>query len=97
MLALRNAHPTPEFPPDLQTDTETFTCIAYATGINESSAAPLAIGAIEAAFNQLADIANGAPSSRATLPLDSESVAYLVLLRELMHHLGFSVLRPASS
>jgi hypothetical protein len=96
MMALREAERKPEFPPELQTDTETFALLTRALGMHDVNAIELSIESVEHAFSQLADIANGAPSGRSAIPLDALSVAHLVLLREVMHHLHFTSLRGAA-
>jgi hypothetical protein len=50
---------------------------------------------LEALFNRAAAIAQGRPASSDPALADPETVAALVLLREVMHHLGFTQLRIA--
>lgn len=48
------------------------------------------ISAVEDLFNRLADVAGGAPSSRLPVASHPDFVLGLVLLREVMHHGGFT-------
>jgi len=48
---------------------------------------------LEALFNRAAAIAQGRPASSDPALADPETVAALVILREVMHHLGFTQLR----
>jgi len=50
---------------------------------------------LEALFNRAAAIAQGRPASRDPVLADPEVVAALVILREVMHHLGFTQLQFA--
>jgi len=47
---------------------------------------------IEAHFQRLASVSLGHPGALADTPLDRESAAGLLILRECMHHLGFRIL-----
>lgn len=53
----------------------------------------LSIDAVEEVFNRLADVLGGMPASRLGIPERPEFIAYLIVLRELMHHAGFVSLR----
>jgi hypothetical protein len=50
---------------------------------------------LEALFNRAAAIAQGRPASSDPALADPQTVATLVILREVMHHLGFTQLRFA--
>lgn len=50
---------------------------------------------VEAAFNRLADLANGRPAALDPLPDEPAFAARLLVLRELMHHLDFHEIRLA--
>ncbi len=58
----------------------------YANITNDS----LSIQEMEAVFSRLAMIIRGRPAATDTLPLTGEFAASLLILREVMHHLGFS-------
>ena len=51
------------------------------------------IDAVERAFNLLADVAAGLPAHRAGLPAQPRFIAALVVVRELMHHVGWQQLQ----
>ena len=53
----------------------------------------LSIDAVEEVFNRLADVLGGMPAARLGIPGRPEFIAYLIVLRELMHHAGFVSLR----
>ncbi|WP_313319237.1 hypothetical protein [Stenotrophomonas sp.] len=53
----------------------------------------LDIDEVERAFNQLAQVAAGTPAKNAGLPERADFVAALVVVRELMHHVGWEQLR----
>ena len=48
---------------------------------------------VEGVFSRFALIVRGRPASTDVLPLDSNFAAYLLILREVMHHLKFSRLK----
>jgi hypothetical protein len=48
----------------------------------------LGIGALEALFNEMADVSQGRPSTGSPF-LDPALCGYLLILREFMHHLAF--------
>jgi exopolyphosphatase/pppGpp-phosphohydrolase len=50
---------------------------------------------VEARFQRLASVSLGHPRTLADKPLDRESAAGLLILRECMHHLGFGTLTTA--
>ncbi|KAF7597976.1 MAG: hypothetical protein CGU28_15475 [Candidatus Dactylopiibacterium carminicum] len=60
-----------------------------------SSNASISREALEILFGKLAARAEGRPTSQDRLPEDAHFAARLLVLRELMHHLDFSVLRRA--
>ena len=47
---------------------------------------------MEHVFNRLANIIKGLPSTQDVLPNHNEFAAYLLILREVMHHLHFDML-----
>lgn len=47
---------------------------------------------LENVFNRFADIVKGLPPSQDLIPEDNKFVAYLLILREIMHHLKFETL-----
>ena len=51
---------------------------------------------VEALFQRLADISLGSPQTRGDLPTDREAAAALLILRECMHHLGFTSIAIAA-
>ena len=53
----------------------------------------LGIDEVEQAFNQLAQVAAGMPARSQGLPERADFVAALVVVRELMHHVGWEQLR----
>ena len=53
----------------------------------------LDIEEVERAFNQLAQVASGMPAKSMGLPERANFVAALVVVRELMHHVGWQQLR----
>ena len=53
----------------------------------------LDIDEVERAFNQLAQVAAGMPAKSLDLPERPDFVAALVVVRELMHHVGWEQLR----
>jgi hypothetical protein len=64
---------------------------ALASGAAGASAL-LPIEAIERLFNDLAALAQGRPPSQSRLPPGLEFAGYLLIVRELMHHLDFDTL-----
>jgi len=73
--------------------------MAWAGGKDSPREATVSIEDVEALFHRLADTVQGAPVSRAGMPVDAEFAATLTILRELLHHLGFpsvTVLRGES-
>lgn len=49
----------------------------------------LTVREVEAVFTRMAAIITGRPASLDTLPEDNTFSAYVLILREVMHHLGF--------
>ena len=62
--------------------------IALAAGLPRDAETSLSLSAVEQAFQRLAAQAGRRQRSGDGLPTGNESAAALVLLRELMHHLG---------
>lgn len=63
--------------------------IALLAGVPEGPRMVLPIDAMEACFDRLAAVVQGRPSTQDVLPADNGFAAALLILRELMHHLGF--------
>jgi len=63
--------------------------IAQLAGVSEGPRMVLSIEAMEACFDRLAAVVQGRPSTQDVLPTDNDFAATLLILRELMHHLGF--------
>ena len=61
-------------------------------GVADRAGLSVQIDAVEGVFDRLAAVSLGRPASSAGLPEDNEFAATLLILRELMHHLGFSAL-----
>jgi hypothetical protein len=57
----------------------------------------LSLGEVERLFQRLASAASGPSSPFSDLPVDRETAAALLILRETMHHLGFDRVRMAST
>jgi exopolyphosphatase/pppGpp-phosphohydrolase len=57
---------------------------------SEGRARTLPVDAVERLFQRLASASLGDPSALQGLPSGREAAAALLILRELMHHLGFS-------
>lgn len=62
-------------------------------GLAPLPALELAIDELEQAFNQVARVAAGVPAKSVHLPEQPRFVAALVVVRELMHHVGWQKLR----
>lgn len=63
--------------------------IVAATGMAGEGTVTLSLDAIERTYRRLADVAHGMPASRAGIPEDALFAARLLILRELMHHVGY--------
>jgi len=59
----------------------------------ERDGAVLARDAVEALFQRLASAALGHPSALAGMPMGADVAAALLILREIMHHLGYDAVR----
>jgi len=55
----------------------------------EDPAPPLPIEQVERVFNGLVAVSQGRPLASSGLPSQASFAAYVLILRELMHHLGF--------
>lgn len=64
--------------------------IAQLAGVPDGPRMELSIEAMEACFDRLAAVVQGRPSTQDVLPPDAGFAATLLILRELMHHLGFA-------
>ena len=64
-----------------------------------ASEALLLIDDVELVFNQIAAVSLGRPAQSSGLPVGVEFPAYVLILRETMHHLGFATITvlPAPS
>jgi hypothetical protein len=60
-----------------------------------TAGAVLDLGEVERLFQRLAAAASGPPLRLSDLPVDRETAAALLILRETMHHLGFDRVRVA--
>lgn len=58
----------------------------------EAGNALLLIDDVEHVFNQIAAVSLGRPAASSGLPQRAEFAAYVLILRETMHHLGFASL-----
>jgi hypothetical protein len=79
-------------PPDLVLHTydAVVRALALRAGVPEGPRMELTIEALESSFNDLAAWAQGRPASQVGLPPDHGFAATLLILREVMHHLGFA-------
>lgn len=66
--------------------------IAVLAGVAPSPLMVMPIDAMERVFERLAAVAEGRPVVREGLPQDAGFAATLLILREFMHHLGFSAI-----
>ncbi len=71
------------------TDTGMLPVLAAAEAA-EADSPVLSLDAVEQLYQRLAAIAEGRPVTQDDIPLDSDFVARILILREFMHHLGFS-------
>lgn len=69
--------------------------LARLAGLDPSAGATLARDAVEQVFERVAMMALGHPALLEGLPAHREFAAGLLIMRELMHHLGFDSLRLA--
>ncbi len=58
----------------------------------DTGGALLLIDDVEQVFNQIAAVSLGRPAASSGLPQQPEFAAYVLILRETMHHLGFASL-----
>lgn len=73
----------------LVTSEERFWNIAKVTGLDTDDNLQLDIDTVEKIFNRLADVAYGMPASRLNVPENRKFAAFVLFLRELMHHASF--------
>lgn len=80
-----------QLPPGLtlRTHDDAVRTIALLAGVPEGARMDLSIDAVEDCFNELAAWVQGRPASQGRLPKDNAFATTLLILRELMHHLGF--------
>ncbi|MCW5652940.1 hypothetical protein [Hydrogenophaga sp.] len=76
-------------------DREAHALLAWAGLGNGEGAQTLPIDDVERAFNELAAISLGRPAASSSLPVGGAFTAYVLILRECMHHLGFRTLTVA--
>jgi exopolyphosphatase/pppGpp-phosphohydrolase len=57
----------------------------------------LTLAQVEHVFNQLVAVSLGRPASSSGVPTDASFVAYVLVLREFMHHLAFAEISIASA
>lgn len=76
--------------PLLWTDDPAIADLARLAGVTGDS---LPVAAVEHLFDLLAALSLGRPASSAGIPADVEFAARLLVLRELMHHLGFAAVQ----
>jgi hypothetical protein len=87
-------HPRLDIAPMLQVHgDETLGRLAKAAGLSSGPDAAFSAQSIEALFTRLAAQAAGALAQADRLPGDARFAATLVIVRELMHHLGLSGLQ----
>jgi hypothetical protein len=65
----------------------------HAAGIKDVEGALLHVGAVEQIFSRLVMQANGQAPGQDALPSSGVFYASVVVVRELMHHLGFPVIQ----
>jgi exopolyphosphatase/pppGpp-phosphohydrolase len=70
--------------------------IARLAGIDPASGTTVSIAAVEQVFERVAMMALGHPALLEGLPEHREFAAGILILRELMHHMGFESLRLLS-
>lgn len=87
LMAARN--PAVEQLP-LYADDELLQRLAKVSGLTPAPGSGLALDDVERVFNQLADHAQGRPMAHSGFPEDPQFAAYLLILRECMHHLRFN-------
>jgi hypothetical protein len=63
--------------------------LALAQPGQPGDASVLSLDQVEHVFSQLAAVSLGRPASSSGVPTDGPFVAYVLILREFMHHLGF--------
>ena len=70
--------------------------IALMAGLEDQPAVHLRITEVETTFDRLVSVVQGRPASNAGLPESPEFGAALLILREFMHHQGFSSITVVS-
>ena len=83
-----------QMPPGTQlvTDDATARELHRLTNDRDAGEPLLLIDDVELVFNQIAAVAMGRPAQSSGLPAGTEFAAYVLILRETMHHLGFASL-----
>lgn len=64
--------------------------VAVAADNANGDASVLSLDAVEQLYQRLAAIAEGRPVSQDNVPVNAEFIARVLILREFMHHLGFT-------
>ncbi len=64
--------------------------IAKVAGFNDVDKVILDIETVERLFNHLAEVSYGTPAARFGLPISTMFTTNLLMLRELLHHAGFT-------
>lgn len=76
----------------LVTSEQAFWAITNVAGLETDESLQLDVDAVEEIFNRLVDVAYGTPASRLDVPENREFAAFVLFLRELMHHASFDSL-----
>lgn len=74
---------------ELYTGDASIRAIALAAGQGAGATIVLSVAQVEATFERLAAVSLGRPAAREGLPEGTAFAATLLIVRELMHHLGF--------
>ncbi len=69
--------------------------IAFNTYTDENGFLTLPTVELESVFNRLSDIIKGLPASQDVIPQDNKFAAYMLILREILHHLYFKAIKIA--
>ncbi len=71
--------------------------LAFNTYTDENELLTLPTVELENVFNRLSNIIKGLPASQDVIPEDTSFAAYLLILREILHHLNFKEIKWAES
>lgn len=72
---------------------ETLAALPSLLGCTDTGSLQLGIDDVERGFNQVAQVAAGMPAHAVGLPAQPRFVAALLVVRELMHHVGWKQLQ----